>query len=238
MIGTANLRVRYFSSTGCAIGLNMVSSGSILEDSTFTGGGINLGSTSLARRVSVISAPAGAAAIACSTASVAEDCVVQSPGANGISLVNEGVVRNCVVYNPGGHGILVTSSQSNVVVEGSIVYGATVASSYGIYMSGAPGSAALVRNCAVGNSNVADIDPTLQSYQKVGNVTLSADPFTNGGSGDFSLTSVAGGGAACRAAGIGTIPGLSATTYRDIGTYQHADPAASGQVVTRRRKAR
>jgi hypothetical protein len=52
-------------------------------------------------------------------------------------------------------------------------------------------------------------------------VTLSADPFTNGSGGDFSLTNAAGGGAACKAAGFpGAFNGIATTGYADIGAAQ------------------
>lgn len=60
-------------------------------------------------------------------------------------------------------------------------------------------------------------------------VTLSADPFTNAGSGDFSLNNTAGGGAALRAAGFpGAYLGGLTTGYLDIGAVQHQSVAGGG----------
>jgi hypothetical protein len=57
-----------------------------------------------------------------------------------------------------------------------------------------------------------------------GDVTLTADPFTNAASGDFSLNTTAGGGAACRAAGFpGAFPGGLTTGYLAIGAVQPKD---------------
>lgn len=62
-----------------------------------------------------------------------------------------------------------------------------------------------------------------------GDVTLTADPFTNKAGGDYSLNSVAGGGAACRAAGFpGAFPGGTTTGYLDVGAVQHQDAGGGG----------
>ncbi len=60
-------------------------------------------------------------------------------------------------------------------------------------------------------------------------VTLTGSPYTNAGSGDFSLNNTAGAGAAVRAHAFpGTFSGISTTGYLDGGPTQHADPAAGG----------
>lgn len=60
-------------------------------------------------------------------------------------------------------------------------------------------------------------------------VTLTADPFTGAGAGNFALNSTAGGGAACRAAGFpGAFPGGLTTGYLDIGAVQHQDAGGGG----------
>jgi len=54
-------------------------------------------------------------------------------------------------------------------------------------------------------------------------VVLTADPFTDAGSGDFTLNDEAGGGTLCRA---GAAPGAMLggfTDYRDLGALQHRD---------------
>jgi hypothetical protein len=63
----------------------------------------------------------------------------------------------------------------------------------------------------------------------IGDVTLTADPFTNAAGGDFSLNATAGGGAACREAGFpGAFPGGTTTGYLDIGAVQHQDAGGGG----------
>lgn len=66
----------------------------------------------------------------------------------------------------------------------------------------------------------------------VGDVTLTADPFTNAAGRDYSLNATAGGGAAARAAGCpGPFPGGTTTGYRDIGAVQHQDAGGGGSTV-------
>lgn len=56
-----------------------------------------------------------------------------------------------------------------------------------------------------------------------GDVTLTASPFTNSAAGDYSLNSTAGGGAACKGAGLpGVFPGGASTGHTDIGAVQSA----------------
>lgn len=61
----------------------------------------------------------------------------------------------------------------------------------------------------------------------VGDVTLTADPFTNHTT-DFSLNATAGGGAALKNVGYPGILPQGGTGYLDIGALRHSDPAAGG----------
>lgn len=97
--------------------------------------------------------------------------------------------------------------------------------------SGAYGQARLEK-CAAGiggvsSANVANLNLNMQA----GNITLTADPFTAKGSGDFSLNNTAGGGELCRASGVGAFPGISTTTYPDAGAAQHQDAGGGGGSV-------
>lgn len=63
----------------------------------------------------------------------------------------------------------------------------------------------------------------------VGDVSLSGNPFTNAGSGDFSLDNTPDEGADCRAAGFpGVFAGGLTTSYSDIGAVQHQDTGGGG----------
>jgi hypothetical protein len=70
---------------------------------------------------------------------------------------------------------------------------------------------------------------TIAASQQIGLVTCTAEIFVAAGSNNFALNTTAGGGAACRAAGIlGAFPGLSTTGYADIGAVQHQDSGGAG----------
>ncbi len=58
-------------------------------------------------------------------------------------------------------------------------------------------------------------------------VTLTADPFTAGGSADFSLNSTAGGGALLKNQGL-PLTTAEGNNYIDIGPLRHQDPAGGG----------
>lgn len=63
----------------------------------------------------------------------------------------------------------------------------------------------------------------------LGEIALTADPFTNKASRDFSLNNTAGGGAACRAAGFpGAFVSGTTTSYADVGAAQHQDSGGGG----------
>jgi hypothetical protein len=88
-------------------------------------------------------------------------------------------------------------------------------------------------NCGAGSNTAGNYNVT-NITNLSGFATLTGDPFTNAGSGDFSLDSTASEGAACRGAGY---PGLMvrglSTGYVDIGAIQHQDPAGGGGGSTR-----
>src|ERR1700694_1935279 len=58
-------------------------------------------------------------------------------------------------------------------------------------------------------------------------ITLTADPFTNASSGDFTLNSTAGGGAALKNVAWDLTP-PAGNTYEDVGALRHQDPAGGG----------
>lgn len=105
----------------------------------------------------------------------------------------------------------------------------------GGWVPGALSPQLLLINCAgrnnggVGNYSSAHLTDTGAAPSVIGFIALTSDPYVAAGSGNFALNTTAGGGAACRAAGIpGAFPGGTTTGYFDIGAVQHADPAAGG----------
>ena len=116
---------------------------------------------------------------------------------DGITLNGAVLMSNCVVANNTGKGLAVANTSPFVLLYNDIFYGNT----WGVYMSGAysTGNMESSRNNAWGsNSSGNGSNWTLSASD----ITLTANPFTNAGAGDFSLNSTAGGGAACKNAGL------------------------------------
>jgi len=128
-------------------------------------------------------------------------------------------MRNCIAYNNSSDGLSIAASAGDgssfhdCIFELNGGYGVNSATSY----SQIKGDYNAFKSNTSGARNNVPAGPN--------DVTLSADPFTNAASGDFSLNTTSGGGAACRAAGFpGVFPGGTSTGYLDIGAVQHADP--------------
>ena len=63
-------------------------------------------------------------------------------------------------------------------------------------------------------------------------VTLSADPFTNGASQNFALNNTAGGGAAAKGVGFPGVLKVGGTGSLDLGGLQHVPSGGSGTIVS------
>ena len=104
-------------------------------------------------------------------------------------------IVNNILYSNGGYGV--NASSSNAELYPAVNFN----NAYGANTSGA-------RNGLPAGTN---------------DVALSANPFTNASSGDFSLNSTSGGGAACKGAGFpGVFPAGTSTGNNDIGAVQSA----------------
>ncbi len=150
------------------------------------------------------------------TGSAVDSIFASNTGASTIGLYSAGPVSvtNCTFYTNGQYGFQcdATAQIDNCIFEGNVTAGANLSS-----------AATVLRNCASFNNTKLAGTYMIDS----GAIALSASPFTNAGSGDFSLNTTSGGGAACRAAGIpGTLG--SSTGHADVGAIQHADPAGGG----------
>lgn len=122
-------------------------------------------------------------------------CVIANNTSDGINIVGSTIstktltLVNCIIYGNGGWGVAVDFRSYIGVIGGYNAYGANVSGDRENYTA------------------------------LTGEVTLSADPFTNAAAGDYSLNNTAGGGASCREAGIpGTIGTL--VGYKSIGMLQ------------------
>lgn len=135
----------------------------------------------------------------------------------GFAYGSTSLLSNCTAYNNGSHGF----SQGNTT--GSVLVNCLSVSNggYAFYSSSATGSATFLNWATYNNTSGVNSPNLTANCLYVNSVTLTADPFTDAAGGDFSLNTVAGGGAACRAAGFpGTFPAVSTTGYLDIGAAQ------------------
>jgi hypothetical protein len=112
---------------------------------------------------------------------VFDNCAFYDNTGDGYTQANNGnpnqlVFQNCIFYGNGGYGINFTGvSQSNFPV-------------------------AFVTDCAFGD-NTSGARANFSAGSGT-DITLTADPFTSGGTGDFSLNSTTGGGTSCKGAGF------------------------------------
>lgn len=151
---------------------------------------------------------------------------------DGFNCASVGVIMDrCVAYGNGRHGFDLTGNAGfGSYLSNCLAYGQTAVSAEG-FSSDAVKSGAFLLNCAGGN-NTSNYNAT-NLVNVTGFVTLTGDPFTAAGSGDFGSNNTAGAGAAVRAAGFpGLLPRGTTTGYSDVGVAPHADPASSGSVVT------
>lgn len=138
-------------------------------------------------------------------------CVVKSNGAAGIDYSQVSapqvsnyvwpVILNCAIINNTTDGLIIKGTNS--AAPGSIAAWNNIFDSnggYGINMNGNVGIAMVSLRCNAFRNNTSGNYNNLPAG--VGDITLTADPFTNRSGGDFTLNSTAGGGTACKAAGF------------------------------------
>lgn len=147
---------------------------------------------------------------------------------NGYGLVVPGGANLCVVANNvfTGHannGLHFSSppSQVNTSIINNIFYGNT---GFGI---GVGAACNVPRWANAYGSNTAGNTQFTISPTELNAVTLTASPFTNTGTGDYSLNATAGGGAVCKAVGFPRTFGTATTGFLDIGAVQSAGSAGS-----------
>ena len=120
---------------------------------------------------------------------------------------------NCVAYDPTGVGFLDGSGSRTLYLANCIAVSCT----YGLQTL----SRTTYRKFAYYNCSLAGVN--VSSGQTMGDsaIALSADPFTNASGDDFSLNSVAGGGALLKALGIdATLFQTQTANYLDLGAAQ------------------
>jgi hypothetical protein len=160
-------------------------------------------------------------------------CVFDTNGGAGFQSAASSVQHfvNCTFYNNTGTGLNV-SNTSTVTVARNCVFDSN--GGFGLNANGIVfNTYSAFRNNTSGATQVAG---TNTSYVEEGLITLSASPFTDPANGNFSLNNTAGGGAAMRGLGYGTLPtnfGYSGSSvgYPDVGAIQHQDSGGGGGSV-------
>lgn len=159
---------------------------------------------------------------------------------DGISGGGANRILNCTVHGNGRHGIATTVATSygnlwlNNILSNNGGYG--LVGNTGTAIPAAPeydgnafySNTSGTRNLMDSTAGIFGVNP----YVNVADVILTASPYVgpvSGGSENFGLNLVAGGGAACRQVGIpGAIPGLATTVgYLDMGAVQARDTGGS-----------
>lgn len=149
----------------------------------------------------------------------------------------------CVAYNNGQHGFSVTAAAStmnfiNCIAEGN---GQSSGAGYG-FVTSAAADTTLLLNCAAQgagasafNNKTGGVNSNISVANQIGLITPTASVFTNPGSNDFSLNTVAG--ATLKAAGVpaatGTwiLQGVSTLAYPDLGAAQHQDQIGNYNIM-------
>lgn len=200
----SNLTLLRTEVKSCTTGVQNSSSGTLNVAASYihdnTSNGIVCSALGFAERT--IFASNGGAGLFVSLGSIypaIRSCTFAANGASGLSIVGDyGLIENCIFYGNTGRGISNTSG-----------------STYTFY----------VANNAFGANTVAAYSTPL-ILPVAGQVTLTANPFTDSASGDYSLNSTAGGGALCKAAGYGVAS--FSTSYLDIGAVQSQGSGGGG----------
>lgn len=154
------------------------------------------------------------------------DCLIVGNTGDGIDILFTNTqhvyIKNCVIAgnssdgmaDAGGYGITFGMLLNNIFFGNG---------GYGLNFPAGAGSALLMINNAFKDNTSGQRSSTVPAGEN--DITLTANPFTDSASGDYSLNNTAGGGALLRALSYPTaFPDGLTDDYRDIGAAQHADP--------------
>lgn len=177
---------------------------------------------------------------------------------DGVSFQNIGGIKNNIIYKNGRHGIFWASTGYFRIILYNIITDHTSGSGIKSNTAAWPAKPEYDGNFYYNNNqhrtNIDDCGPTSNSnstyinpvylsglYVNTLDVFLTATPFNNAASNDFTLNNTAGGGVLCRGKSgpIGGttysgIPGLSSSNgYLDPGVFQHQDTGGSSSPPNR-----
>lgn len=129
---------------------------------------------------------------------------------------------NCIAYG-GTDGFVIANSEADFIkciAANNSTRGFDFSTGTGVMFS-----------CAAYSNTTANVRYNESSKAGTLNfnfITCTADPFTNAASGDFSLNTTAGGGAALRGISVSFPSIISTTSYNDVGAAQHQDTGGGG----------
>ncbi len=151
------------------------------------------------------------------------ECVSYGNTGDGFSSVQPLGAINCVSTNNGGNGFSIDAF--GCLVISSISYG----NAGYAFSTTTTRPDNVVANCAAGSNTAGTFHGTDIPARAITNLaTLTADPFVSRTDHNFALNTTPGGGASCRATGVGSLVGGLTTSYPDMGVSQHADPTGFG----------
>lgn len=165
--------------------------------------------------------------ISAANTSAIRRCIFDLTGAaRGLTTSGDQVtIEFCSFYASSGTGFGVNMAASDMILVNNIFAGFSGVGGRGILYSSA--WAAVMGNNAFYN-NTTDISGTPLIRYSLANISLSNAPFTNAGSGDFSIATAAQ--AELKAAGWpSSFNGISTNQYLDVGAAQIQIPTGGGR---------
>lgn len=155
--------------------------------------------------------------------------IIAGNTSDGINIPNVclcSVIRDNTIQGNGGDGIDIHGTgNQNIIIENNIITDHSGAGDVGVRLGTLSGNSVIAayRNFYYNNTTHNSGGDAAGDFD----VTLSADPFTNAASDNWTLNNTAGGGADVRAAAG---PTFDATNigYRDGGALQHQDSGGGG----------
>jgi len=238
-----------------AIGVNLANGTSRLMDSEITAntasagnGAVNSGGAQNSIERNYIHDNTGSGIVLAGGGSMASfNVIANNSGASsqGILVNNSGinVIFNNTIYNNGQDGIQFTNNASlgsdstarnNLLISNARygLNGYNVNPGWGKFPQW--DGNAYFGNTTAARNNADDTGTTnpinaANPYTNTLDVTLTASPFTNAGTHDFTLNSTAGGGAAAKGTATpGALPGLSQSGALSFGALQQASSTSTG----------
>lgn len=196
-------------------GISVVNSGIVWDSYVHDGVGIGIGGSSTATILNnIVSNMSG----------VSSDGIQMSAPVN-----NPPIIMGNTVYNSGRHGIAMLGVSTSAHITGNVLVnnaGYGISLSANSYAFPAQDGNAFYNNTLGTKNNMTALSQGASNpaYAPINDIILSGNPFTNAGTGDFSLNNTAGAGADLRDSGLPRAWAGSATTgYPDMGAVTHQD---------------